>query len=77
MVMKMCKSMEEIHEDGRVEGRAEGRVEGRAEGIAETTFKIVRNLLAGRDMPYERIAQAADTSVEEVARIAKESGLAY
>ena len=65
--------MEEIHEDGRVEGRAEGR----AEGIAETTFKIVRNLLVGRDMSYERIAQAADTSVEEVARIAKESGLAY
>jgi len=64
-VMKMCKMMEEIHEDGR------------AEGIAETTFKIVRNLLSSGKMSYEEIAKNADTSLDEVLRIAKESHLVY
>lgn len=68
-VMKMCKMMEEIHEDGRAEGKAEG--------IAETTFKIVRNLLSSGKMSYEEIAENADTSIDEVLRIAKESHLVY
>lgn len=64
-VMKMCKLMEDL------------RAESFQKGVAETTVKFVRNLLADHDMPYEKIAKTADTTVEEVARIAKESGLAY
>jgi hypothetical protein len=64
-VMKMCKILDDVMN------------EGRAEGIAEATVKFVRNLLVGKDMSYEKIAKVADTSVDEVIRIANESGLAY
>jgi hypothetical protein len=68
-VMKMCKAMEELVK--------EGYDQGVAKGVAEMTWKFVRNLLKGHEMSYEKIAEAANTSVEEVMRIAKESGLAY
>ena len=51
-VMKMCKILDDVMN------------EGRAEGIAEATVN-------------EKIAKVADTSVDEVIRIANESGLAY
>ena len=54
-----------------------GEARGKAQGFAEATWKFVRNLLQDREMSYERIAKKADMTVEEVARIAKESGLAY
>ena len=72
-VMKMCEAMEKLME----EDRAETFNKGLSKGIADTTMKIVRNLLAGKEMSYEKIAKAADTSVDEVIRIANESGLAY
>ena len=72
-VMKMCKAMEELVKEGFNQGVAKGV----AQGVAETTWKFVRNLLKGHEMSYEKIAEAANTSVEEVMRIAKESGLAY
>ena len=58
----MCNLSEGIEERGRAEGRAEG--------VTEATEKIVRNLLAAKDMTYERIAQVTDISVADVARIA-------
>ena len=72
-VMKMCEAMEKLME----EDRAETFNKGISKGIAEATAKFVRNLLAGKDMSYEKIAKAADTSVDEVIKIANESGLAY
>ena len=70
----MCNLSEGIEERGIARGiargRAEGKAEGRAEGRAEATEKIVRNLLAAKDMTYERIAQVTDISVADVARIA-------
>ena len=62
----MCNLSEGIEERGIARGRAEGR----AEGVTEATEKIVRNLLAAKDMTYERIAQVTDISVADVARIA-------
>lgn len=80
-VMKMCDVMEKLMKEGNEisfnEGCAEGHVKGITEGITEMTIKFVKNLLAGKDMSYEKIAKAADTTVDEVIRIAKESGLAY
>ena len=60
-VMKMCEAMEKLME----EDRAETFNKGLSKGIADTTMKIVRNLLAGKEMSYEKIAKAADTSVDE------------
>ena len=59
--------------------RAEARGEARGEvrGIAATTLKIVRNLLTSGKMSYEEIAKNTDTTLDEVLRIAKESGIAY
>ncbi len=65
----MCEAMEKLME--------EDRAKMFNKGIAEATAKFVRNLLAGKEMSYEKIAKAADTSVDEVVRIANESGLAY
>ena len=80
-VMKMCDVMEKLMQEGNEisfnEGCGEGHVKGITEGITEMTIKFVKNLLAGKDMSYEKIAKAADTTVDEVIRIAKESGLAY
>ena len=63
-------------EEGRAEGRAEGRTEGKAEGIAERTLRTIRNQLR-RHADYDIIASDNDVTVEEVIRIAKESGMAY
>ena len=63
--------------EGKAEGMAEGKAEGKAEGIAMATVKIVRNLLSSGKLSYKEIAENADTSLDEVIRIAKESHLAY
>ena len=60
---------------GMAKGIAKGEAHGKAAGIAEATEKIVRNLLTAKDMTYERIAKATDTSVAEVTRIADKNGL--
>ena len=62
---------------GMAKGIAKGEAHGKAAGIAEATEKIVRNLLTAKDMTYERIAKATDTSVAEVTRIADKYGLSY
>ena len=62
--------------EGRAEGRVEGRAEGKAEGIAERTLRTIRNQLRRREV-YDIIASDNDVTVDEVIRIAKESGLAY
>lgn len=69
----MCEVMEKLME----EDRAETFNKGLRKGIAEATEKFVRNLLAGKETSYEKIAKATDTSVDEVIKIANESGLAY
>ena len=58
----------------KIEARGEAR--GRKEGIAAATMKIVRKMLTMK-MPYDSIAESTEMPVEEVVRIAKESGLAY
>ena len=60
-VSQLSKIMEEIRENG----------------VAETTRNIIRNLLVNTNLSKEEIAKNANTSVDEVIRIAKESGLAY
>ena len=69
----MCNLGEGIEE----RGIAKGKVVGKAEGVTEATIKFVRNLLEDKDMPYEKIAKKAETTVEEVSRIAEEYGLSY
>ena len=64
-------------EEAEAKGMKKGMEKGRIEGIAATTLKIVRNLLKGKKLTYEEIAASADTTVEDVIRIAKESHLAY
>lgn len=54
----------------------EYKAKGKAEGIAERTLRTIRNQLR-RHADYRIIAEDNDTTVEEVVRIAKESGLAY
>ncbi|MDY6267356.1 MAG: Rpn family recombination-promoting nuclease/putative transposase [Selenomonadaceae bacterium] len=49
---------------------------GRKEGITAATMKIVRKMLTMK-MPYDSIAESTEMPIEEVVRIAKESGLAY
>ena len=61
----MCRVMEEIEEKGI------------AKGVAKATRNIIQNFLAKQNLTYEEIAAGTNTTVEEVARIAKESGLAY
>ena len=77
----MCNLSEGIEERGMAKGMekgiAKGEARGKAAGIAEATEKIVRNLLTAKDMTYERIAKATDTSVAEVTRIADKYGLSY
>lgn len=53
-----------------------GWKKGKAEGIAERTLRTIRNQLRRR-ADYKIIASDNDVTVEEVIRIAKESGLAY
>lgn len=67
-VRKMCRIMEEIREKGRAQGKAEG--------IAEKTLRTIHNQLK-RHVAYADIASDNETTVDEVIRIAKESGLAY
>ena len=53
-----------------------GRKYGKAEGIQESIINFTKTLLMMRQ-PYEFIAQATKTSVEDVKRIAEAEGLAY
>lgn len=57
-------------------GIAKGIAEGITKGIVERTLRTIRNQLK-RHEDYKIIASDNDTTVEEVERIAKESGLAY
>lgn len=54
----------------------EERKEGRKEGLREKTVSIITNMLMER-YPYAVISKLAETTEEEVIRIAKEKGLAY
>jgi len=72
-VMKMCEIMEEL----RAESFDKGFSEGHLKGVTEMTWTFVRNLLKDHDMPYEKIAEKANTTVDEVIKIANESGLSY
>jgi len=58
----------------REEGREIGREEGYAAGIAEVTEKVIRNQLK-RGADYAQIAADTETSIEEVARVAKKYGM--
>lgn len=59
----MCKALEDIYNDGVGEGRAEGRA-------ALLTEQIQKKLVKG--LSAKEIAEALETSVEEVERLMKE-----
>ncbi len=54
----------------------EERDEGRKEGRVEKTVSVVINMLK-KHYPYSEISEMAETTEEEVIRIAKANGLAY
>lgn len=54
------------------EQRREGRQEGRQEGIAGVIINMLKE-----HYPYEVISKLAETTTDDVIRIAKETGLAY
>ncbi len=64
------------HKSGMEAGRQLGMKAGKELGMKESILKMTCNLLKLK-MPYDSIAQATETSVEEVKRIAEKSGLAY
>ena len=68
--------MEAGKELGMKAGKELGMKAGKELGIKESILKMTCNLLKLK-MPYDSIAQATETSVEEVKRIAEKSGLAY
>ena len=68
-------AIEEGKAEGLAAGRAEGRAEGKAKAEAELTRMFVCNLLQNGNMELEEIAKLANTTVENVARIEKESRL--
>ena len=49
---------------------------GRKEGRLDKTVSVVTNMLK-KHYPYAEISEMAETTEEEVLRIAKEAGLAY
>ncbi len=49
---------------------------GRQEGRLDKTVSVVINMLK-KHYPYSEISEMAETTEEEVVRIAKEAGLAY
>ncbi len=61
---------------GMKAGRELGIKAGKELGMRESILRMTCNLLKLK-MPYDSIAQATETSVEEVKRIAEKSGLAY
>ncbi len=58
------------------ESREKGRAEGRAEERAASVTQFVTNLLK-KHYSYEEISELTDTTMKDVLRIAKETGLAY
>ena len=64
-VEHMCKEMDQIYQEGAVQGRAEGRAEGRIEGEM-TAKKNMALSLAGMGLSAEKIAEAAQVSVQMV-----------
>ncbi len=57
-------------------GHKSGMEAGKELGIRENILRTTCNMLKLK-FPYDSIAQATETSVEEVKRIAEKSGLAY
>lgn len=68
--------LDRMEAKAEAKGIAKGIAEGITKGIAERTLRTIRNQLK-RHEDYKIIASDNDTTVEEVERIAKESGLAY
>ena len=68
--------MESYSEKLLKKGHKSGMEAGKELGMKESILRMTCNLLKLK-MPYDSIAKATETSVEEVQRIAKESGLAY
>ena len=64
------------HKSGMEAGMEAGMEVGKELGMKESILRMTCNLLKLK-MPYDSIAQATETSVEEVKRIAEKSGLAY
>ena len=75
-IMTTLFSQEEAMKRYGYSCREEGMEKGLEKGLKDKTLLVVKNMLKKR-YPYEEIAQLADAPVEEVERIAKESGLAY
>ncbi len=70
------KIFKQGQKSGVTVGIEAGKKAGKLEGIQESLVAFTKTLLMMRQ-PYEFIAQATKTSVEDVKRIAEEEGLAY
>lgn len=67
----MCKLIEDLFVEERDKVFQYGIEKGVEKGQNELRVKFIENLLLMKDLSYEKIANAANTSVEEVKKIAE------
>ena len=61
----VCQGIQEMIQEGKLEGRTEGRKEGRKEGREEGKKEMSLSL-ASMGIPVEKIAEAAEVSIEQM-----------
>ena len=59
-----------IYKEGKVKGRIEGKEEGKIEGKKEGKIEMILALLKKGELSQEKIADAADVSLEYVKELA-------
>ena len=67
-----ASALDAIFERGITQGESRGRLVG----IEEKTANVVTNMLK-KQYSYETIAELAETSIDNITRIAKETGMVY
>ena len=72
----MCNLSEGIAEEAWAGGMAQGMAQGMERGIESKTLRFVINLLK-KKFSYDEISELAETTKDDVIRIAEENGLAY
>ena len=76
----MCNLSEGLAEEawagGMAQGIAQGMERGMAQGMESKNLRFVINLLK-KKFSYDEISELAETTKEDVIRIAEENGLAY
>ena len=72
----MAQGMERGMAQGIERGMTQGMERGMAQGIESKTLRVVINLLK-KKFSYDEISELAETTKDDVIRIAEENGLAY